>query len=88
MKGEISPDGTVWTAKKANLDFGATYTVQDPTSPKPKVTVQTEVIVGPKINTDALKKEITSKKSSEIKAAIELGRRLTRCCWRCSTTCS
>ena len=28
MKGDISPDGTVWTAKKANLDFGATYTVQ------------------------------------------------------------
>jgi lipoprotein-anchoring transpeptidase ErfK/SrfK len=28
MKGSLSPDGTVWTAKKATLDFGATYTVQ------------------------------------------------------------
>jgi lipoprotein-anchoring transpeptidase ErfK/SrfK len=28
MRGELSPDGTVWTAKKATLDFGATYTVQ------------------------------------------------------------
>ena len=27
MKGKISDDGTVWTAKKNNLDFGATYTV-------------------------------------------------------------
>jgi lipoprotein-anchoring transpeptidase ErfK/SrfK len=28
LKGEISADGTVWTAKRANLGFGATYTVE------------------------------------------------------------
>jgi lipoprotein-anchoring transpeptidase ErfK/SrfK len=28
LKGNISPDGTVWTARKSTLDFGATYTVQ------------------------------------------------------------
>ena len=27
LKGYISGDGTVWTATKSNLDFGATYTV-------------------------------------------------------------
>jgi lipoprotein-anchoring transpeptidase ErfK/SrfK len=27
VKGQISDDGTVWTAKKSALDFGATYTV-------------------------------------------------------------
>lgn len=28
MKGKLSEDGTVWTAKKNYLDFGSTYTVQ------------------------------------------------------------
>jgi lipoprotein-anchoring transpeptidase ErfK/SrfK len=28
LKGEISADGTVWTAKRSNLGFGATYTVE------------------------------------------------------------
>jgi lipoprotein-anchoring transpeptidase ErfK/SrfK len=28
LKGELSADGTVWTAKRANLGFGATYTVE------------------------------------------------------------
>lgn len=28
LKGDLSADGTVWTAKKPTLDFGATYTVQ------------------------------------------------------------
>ena len=28
MAGDLSPDGTVWTAQKSTLDFGATYTVQ------------------------------------------------------------
>jgi lipoprotein-anchoring transpeptidase ErfK/SrfK len=28
MRGQLSSDGTVWTARKSNLDFGATYTVQ------------------------------------------------------------
>ena len=28
VKGQISADGTVWTAKRPTLDFGATYTVQ------------------------------------------------------------
>ena len=28
VKGQISADGTIWTAKKPSLDFGATYTVE------------------------------------------------------------
>jgi lipoprotein-anchoring transpeptidase ErfK/SrfK len=28
LKGQISEDGTVWTANRSNLAFGATYTVQ------------------------------------------------------------
>jgi lipoprotein-anchoring transpeptidase ErfK/SrfK len=28
LKGSMSPDGTVWTANRRLLDFGATYTVQ------------------------------------------------------------
>lgn len=28
LKGELSDDGTVWTAKRSNLGFGATYTVE------------------------------------------------------------
>ena len=28
LKGELSADGTVWTAKRSNLGFGATYTVE------------------------------------------------------------
>jgi lipoprotein-anchoring transpeptidase ErfK/SrfK len=28
LKGEISADGSVWTAKRGNLGFGATYTVE------------------------------------------------------------
>lgn len=28
LKGEFSADGTVWTAKRSNLGFGATYTVE------------------------------------------------------------
>ena len=28
LKGQLSADGTSWTARKANLDFGATYDVQ------------------------------------------------------------
>jgi lipoprotein-anchoring transpeptidase ErfK/SrfK len=28
VKGDLSADGTVWTAKRSNLGFGATYTVE------------------------------------------------------------
>jgi lipoprotein-anchoring transpeptidase ErfK/SrfK len=28
LKGELSADGTVWTAKRSNLGFGATYTLE------------------------------------------------------------
>jgi lipoprotein-anchoring transpeptidase ErfK/SrfK len=28
LKGSLSADGTIWTARKAGLDYGATYTVQ------------------------------------------------------------
>ena len=28
LKGRLSADGTVWTAKRASLDFGTTYTVE------------------------------------------------------------
>ena len=43
IKGELSADGTVWTATKRSLDFGATYTVQSTAvDPRGATTSQTD----------------------------------------------
>jgi hypothetical protein len=71
---ENNAKGQIDTGKQSILSDGlssATFTVQNPTDPKPKVSVQSAVVVGPKIDTDQIKQQVAGKKSADTRSTIE-----------------